>query len=70
MSRISIINRVINENYNINQSHSKDIFEENEEMKYDNSFDQLLSLQTLIQKHSGLKELCKFICFNYYYYSY
>ena len=65
MSRISIINRVINENYNINQSHSKDIFEENEEMKYDNSFDQLLSLQTLIQKHSGLKELCKFICFNY-----
>ena len=70
MSRISIINRVINENYNINQSHSKDIFEENEEIKNDNSFDQLLSLQTLIQKHSGLKELCKFICFKYYYYSY
>ena len=36
MLRISIINRVINENYNINQSHSKDIFEENEEIKYDN----------------------------------
>ena len=25
----------------------------------DNSFNQLLALQLLIQKHSGLKELCK-----------
>ena len=26
----------------------------------DNSFNQLLNLQLLIQKHSGLKELCKY----------
>ena len=25
----------------------------------DNSFNQLLNLQLLIQKHSGIKELCK-----------
>ena len=33
----------------------------NEEIKEDNdnSFSQLLNLQLLIQKHSGLKEICK-----------
>ena len=29
-----------------------------------NSFNQLQILQLLIQKHSGLKELCKFFLFN------
>ena len=31
----------------------------------DNSFNQLLALQLLIQKHSGIKELCKTINFKY-----
>ena len=35
-----------------------------------NSFNQLLSIQLLIQKHSGVKELCKNIYNEYYSYSY
>ena len=41
-----------------------------------NAFEQLLELQLLIQKHAGLKELCKIIykniiyIFIYNYYSY
>lgn len=31
--------------------------------KNTNSFNQMLSLQSLIQKHSGLKELCKLYFF-------
>ena len=31
----------------------------------DKSFSQLLSLQLLIQKHSGLKRLCKYSFLNY-----
>ena len=34
--------------------------EYNKNENKDSSFNQLLSLQLLIQKHSGIKELCKF----------
>ena len=47
-----IINSVLEENLKIN-----DILNINNEN--DNSFNQLLNLQLLIQKQSGLKELCK-----------
>ena len=47
-----IINSVLEENLKIN-----DILNINNEN--DNSFNQLLNLQILIQKQSGLKELCK-----------
>ena len=57
MSNKNNINKVIKDEYKIN---------ENEELKNkiiidekDNSFNQLQSLQLLIQKQSGLKELCK-----------
>ena len=61
------INKVIHDNYKICQTKNIDnnkikrlenIKEENDH-EY-NSFNQLLSLQLLIQKHSGLKELCKY----------
>ena len=46
-----------------NQNKEKEkIFEKNNDNNYiniDNSFNQLLALQLLIQKHSGLKEICK-----------
>ena len=51
MSNKNIINKIIKENYKINETNKGTID--------DNSFNQLLSLQLLIQKHSGLKELCK-----------
>ena len=41
--------------------------EENGIIENDNSFKQLLSLQILIQKYSGLKELCKKKIFNIIY---
>lgn len=47
-----IIKDVIENNLKINE-----IIPDNN--KNDNSFNQLLSLQLLIQKQSGLKELCK-----------
>ncbi len=57
MSNKNNINKVIKDEYKI---------DENEELKNkiiidetDNSFNQLQSLQLLIQKQSGLKELCK-----------
>ena len=57
MSNINIINDIIKDEYKI---------DENDELKNniiidetDNSFTQLQSLQLLIQKQSGLKELCK-----------
>jgi len=58
MSNKNIINKIIKENYKINENNDlkNEIIIENNE---DNSFNQLLSLQLLIQKHSGLKELCK-----------
>ena len=66
MSQINSINEVIKENSknkfqkenienNINNIQLENIIEKNE----NDSFNQLLSLQLLIQKHSGLKGLCK-----------
>jgi hypothetical protein len=66
MSHNNIINEVIKENPKKN---SKQIIENNnllesiniieKDKDKNNSFNQLLSLQILIQKHSGLKGLCK-----------
>ena len=57
----NIINKVIRESYKINYNESLEEFLHTTETKNtnDNSFNKLLSLQLLIQKHSGLKELCK-----------
>ena len=63
MSDKNVINKVIKENYKINEieQNIEKINEIQREYKdnNDNSFNQLLSLQLLIQKYSGLKELCK-----------
>ena len=59
MSKKNIINKVIQNNYKINQLENNDNNQTNEKLEDDNSFNKLLSLQLLIQKHSGLKELCK-----------
>ena len=63
MSQINIINKVIKENSKNNllkQNIKKNVQLENLiDEDENNSFSQLLSLQLLIQKHSGLKELCK-----------
>ena len=55
------INKIIKDNFKLNE-----IFDDQNEFKneiflndIDNSFNQLHYLQLLIQKHSGLKELCK-----------
>ena len=61
MSDNNIINKITRDNYKIND----DTLLKNDEINIinnqgsDSSFNQLLSLQLLIQKHSGLKELCK-----------
>ena len=61
MSDSNIINKIIRDNYKINENSLL----KNDEINIinnqcsDSSFNQLLSLQLLIQKHSGLKELCK-----------
>lgn len=57
MSKMNVINKIIKDNYKINEikETAKDNIRQEE-----NSFNQLLSLQLLIQKHSGLKEMCKF----------
>ena len=52
-----IINKVIKDNIKINEI--EDFKKENILKDNDNSFNQLYSLQLLIQKQSGLKELCK-----------
>ena len=58
---MSDINKIIKDNYKINE----DTLVKNDEINTinnqgpDSSFNQLLALQLLIQKHSGLKELCK-----------
>ena len=56
------INRLITDNQKIEEISNRDnqIEENKKEENNDNSFHQLLSLQLCIQKHSGLKELCKF----------
>jgi hypothetical protein len=58
MSVNSNINKFIQNNNKIGEKEEKT----NEEANKNNndSFNQLLALQLLIQKHSGLKELCKF----------
>ena len=58
LERQTNINRIITDNHKI-VDRERDIIKE-EKDKNDNSFEQLLSLQLCIQKHSGLKELCKF----------
>ena len=64
------INKIIKDNYKINESvvdKEIEIKKDINDKDNDNSFKQLLNLQLLIQKHSGLKELCKSIIFiNYY----
>lgn len=51
MSDVKNINKIIQKNSKIDKT-------QNENTK-DDSFNQLLNLQLLIQKHTGLKELCK-----------
>ena len=61
MSEKSLINKVIKDNYKIKEVSILQADSNTQETKKDedNSFNQLLSLQLLIQKHSGLKDLCK-----------
>ena len=56
-----MINEIIKDNKKIteDQSHLSEKKTPNDNKKEEDSFSQLLSLQLLIQKHSGLKELCK-----------
>ena len=68
MSRISVINQTIMENFKINSKNEKNIDCINEDtIGEDDSFNQLLSLQMLIQKHSGLKELCNIYSYFLFY---
>ena len=59
MSKKNIINKVKQDNFKINILENNDNNQTNEKLEDDNSFNKLLSLQLLIQKHSGLKKLCK-----------
>ena len=61
MSEKSVINKVIKDNYKIKESSilQEESNTQETQKDEDNSFNQLLSLQLLIQKHSGLKDLCK-----------
>ena len=55
----NLINQAIQENLKINEKDEKK--DKNYVIKEENdSFTQLQSLQLLIQKHSGLKELCNY----------
>ena len=62
MSSKNVINKVIKENYKLNETDNigNEIKNENNDNIKENSFNQLLNLQLLIKKHSGLKELCKY----------
>jgi hypothetical protein len=63
------INKIIQDNYKIGEKEDNiPIVEENTNEDNDCSFNQLLALQLLIQKHTGLKELCKYLYL--YFYSY
>ena len=55
------INEVIKNNSKISKNPFivNDIKNRTKKVENDNSFKQLLSLQLLIQKYSGFKELCK-----------
>ena len=61
------INKIIQNNYKIGKNNNPKV-EENTNEENDGSFNQLLALQLLIQKHTGLKELCKYLYL--YFYSY
>ena len=57
-----IIKKIKDINHKKNEDNKNELLVQKQEEKIienDNSFNQLLSLQILIQKHSGLKELCK-----------
>ena len=56
-----MINKIIKDNFKIigNGYKENEIKNTKNNNDIDNSFNQLLNLQLLIQKHSGLKELCK-----------
>jgi hypothetical protein len=54
------INKIIQNNYKIGEDNIPKL-EENTNEDNDGSFNQLLALQLLIQKHTGLKELCKYL---------
>ena len=61
MSKNYNINKFIQNNHKVGEEEEKNevtIEEANKNNK--DSFNKLLALQLLIQKHSGLKELCKF----------
>ena len=60
------INKVITNNHKIDLIPKGENKQRFKEKKEDNSFNQLLSLQLLIQKHSGLKELCKYFLFIFF----
>ena len=64
MDKESFVNKVIKDNYKIRESETLEK-EISEPIVKDSckSFNQLLNLQILIQKHSGLKELCKLLLF-------
>lgn len=53
------INKIIHNNQKIEETRDSQIITVDKFETNDNSFEQLLALQLLIQKHSGLKELCK-----------
>jgi hypothetical protein len=56
------INNIIHNNQKIKETQAGEdtqIMQVNKEDANDNSFNQLLALQLLIQKQSGLKDLCK-----------
>ena len=61
MSNDNMINKIIKDNFKIigNGYKENEIKNTKNNNDIDNSFNQLLNLQLLIQKHSGLKELCK-----------
>ena len=63
------INKIIQNNYKIGKNNNPKV-EENTNEDNDGSFNQLLALQLLIQKHTGLKELCKYLYLYLYFYSY
>ena len=54
------INKIIQNNYKIGENNIPKV-EENNNEDTDGSFNQLLALQLLIQKHTGLKDLCKYL---------
>lgn len=61
-----MINQIIKDNVKIVEKIPKDneiIIPLDKTTEEQDSFSQLLSLQLLIQKHSGLKELCKLLPF-------